>query len=126
MPAATTGSKMSLKHRHADRAERDAQRGDADLHGADEARRVVQQPQRGARAAAAVLRQLLHLRARRGQQRVLGDDEEGVRQQERQDTQDPERGHRAASGEWGSPAAAGASCIAGDDSRSRGRTGAEA
>ena len=50
-------------------------------------------------------------------ERVLGDDEEGVRQHERQHTQDPERGHRAASGEWGSPAAAGASCIAGDDSR---------
>ena len=75
--------------------------GDADLHGADEAHRIVHQRERDARAAASAVGQLLDLRARRGQQRVLGDDEEGVRQHERQHTQDPERGHRAASGSVG-------------------------
>ena len=117
------GSKSSEKTGTPTRAERDAERRDADLHRPDEARpgrrsAAARRPRRGSRRCAS------SSTCARGavSERVLGDDEERVRDEEREDTQDPERGHRAASRDWGAPAAAGGSCIAGDDSRWRGRT----
>src|SRR6185436_12527237 len=66
----------------------DGDGGDPDLDGRDDADGVVHQPQGGGGPATPALREL---RAARRDDRVLGDDEEGVPRDEREDGQDAER-----------------------------------
>ena len=71
------------QHLLAERTDRQAGAGHAELHRRDEARRVGDDPQHGPRAAVALLRQLLDPRAPRRDERVLGRHEIAVQQNQR-------------------------------------------
>jgi hypothetical protein len=65
-----------------------------ELHRRNEARWVVHDPQHRARPAVALLRELLHPRPSRGDERVLAGDEERVQQDQRRDAEEfEEEGH---------------------------------
>ena len=91
--------KPVLDERLAHGAERDRERRDAELDGADEPHRAVHDAKRYARAELAGVRELHQARALGGHERVLGRDEERVPQHEQENGDDlQEDGHAPLSG----------------------------
>jgi hypothetical protein len=90
-----------LDDRLAHSTEGDRERGDAELHGADEAHRAVHDAQGDAGAPAATTGELDETGPPRGDERVLGRDEEGVPQHEEENGEDLEEdGHAPSPGAW--------------------------
>ena len=82
---------QAREERLADGTEQDGRDRDPDLNGRDEAHRVVHQPERRTRAAAAAQRPLLEPAPPRGDERVLRRHEDRVPQHEEEDDHDAER-----------------------------------
>jgi hypothetical protein len=83
-----------LDQRLADGAERDRERGDAELDRADEAHGVVHDPECHPRPAVACVSELHQPRPSRRDERVLGRDEKGVPRHEQENGDDLEKnGH---------------------------------